>query len=193
VGISSPRDEARARSILRAIGECTGSPPDRLTPSWRNTSALPLKETDIMFGELPWLPIDTAPKDGSMNLVWDGEDFAWAMWRSPGPNRPLDQGRWAWHVDGSPMDPPPTHWLPLTEPRDVTANGAATPSLRVTGEFIVMVDVKGLRHAVMREAVDAVSDSGASREAATVHLRGGHSFEIGAPLEAAIAWLRSPR
>jgi hypothetical protein len=57
-----------------------------------------------------WQPIETAPKDGTIVLVWDGENMAVADWVEF-PYRP--GGGW---MEGIEVFSDPTHWMPLPEP-----------------------------------------------------------------------------
>ena len=61
-----------------------------------------------------WQPIETAPRDGSQILVWDGKDvfIAWCC-----------KGRWMYDdLMESPYLTPwhPTHWQPLPSPPPIT-------------------------------------------------------------------------
>lgn len=57
--------------------------------------------------KLGWQPIETAPKDGTEILTWDGQDAKILRWAL---------GRWDdWgEMPGALL--PPTHWMPLPEP-----------------------------------------------------------------------------
>lgn len=68
--------------------------------------------------ELPWEAIDTAPRDGSPVLVWNGLHYGWASWRVPVFDASDDESTETWCEDRLAMWPPPTHWLRLTPPRD---------------------------------------------------------------------------
>ncbi len=66
-----------------------------------------------------WQPIETAPKDGTRILVWDGDLLAVADWDQPHVCARTN----AWCVgecDGEYNDRTtmwkPTHWMPLPEP-----------------------------------------------------------------------------
>lgn len=63
----------------------------------------------------PWQPIETAPKDGSTILLWDGVETT-GYWKeysfSPGSWQLAMTGSYA--QDGD-LDNP-THWAPLPEP-----------------------------------------------------------------------------
>lgn len=69
-----------------------------------------------------WQPIETAPKDGTMILVWDESS-------SPGVvaayflSETHDDEEWSGWIygdqllaDADPEGPLPTHWMPLPEP-----------------------------------------------------------------------------
>ena len=61
-----------------------------------------------------WQPIETAPKDGTQILIWDGNVRIVAEWGDvPGD---LRMGWWA--TNKSYLDSPyePTHWAPIPEP-----------------------------------------------------------------------------
>ncbi len=68
---------------------------------------------------MSWQPIDTAPKDGTPILGWDGRDLAvvyWYAFEHPG-------GAWFLStVDLSGADglSQPTHWQPLPEPPEAS-------------------------------------------------------------------------
>ncbi len=53
-----------------------------------------------------WQPIETAPKDGSQVLVWDDGAMFISWW---------NEEEHAW-IDNGPVQPPPTHWMPLPPP-----------------------------------------------------------------------------
>jgi hypothetical protein len=62
-----------------------------------------------------WQSIDTAPKDGSEFLGWNGVTHdPWFWHADPRGKRPC----WARHFRGITDDrrQPPTHWMPLPEP-----------------------------------------------------------------------------
>lgn len=55
-----------------------------------------------------WQPIETAPKDGTLVLVWDEDTPITASW---------DEGfGWCDNVRGTYWGFSPTHWMPLPEP-----------------------------------------------------------------------------
>ena len=55
-----------------------------------------------------WQPIDTAPRDGTNILTWDGHSISIACW--------LDiMGDW-WGDDDCALCSTPTHWMPLPQP-----------------------------------------------------------------------------
>lgn len=59
-----------------------------------------------------WQPIETAPRDGARILVWPTRAFG-QLFIEIG----LRDFDGAWFTDdASPIDPPPTHWMPLPEP-----------------------------------------------------------------------------
>ena len=60
-----------------------------------------------------WMPIDTAPKDGSAVLVWDGYNQTTAIWCAEFTGWELavpSDG----YIDSNCISP--THWMPLPEP-----------------------------------------------------------------------------
>jgi hypothetical protein len=60
---------------------------------------------------MDWQPIETAPKDGKLVLVYAGfiGIASYYNWLGNG---------WQWCDDGEglPYDPQPTHWMPLPAP-----------------------------------------------------------------------------
>ena len=73
------------------------------------------EDADYVFGVSDalkaWRSIDSAPRDGSHIIVWDG-------WPQPGwwDDEDACNGGQCWKrsEDHSPLTP--THWMPLTEP-----------------------------------------------------------------------------
>lgn len=66
-----------------------------------------------------WLPIATAPRDGTEVLAWDGEAHVVARWYpcpTYGPNS-RDLGWWLMAKD---FNKAPTHWCALPAPPEVT-------------------------------------------------------------------------
>lgn len=65
-----------------------------------------------------WMPIETAPKDGTEILAWDGMERViahWgygAEWDYEADDMGATYGRWEDNWDGR-MEPQPTHWMPL--------------------------------------------------------------------------------
>lgn len=89
----------------------------------------------------PWKPIESAPKDGTQILAFDGQDFRVAWWKENG-----EWSQWLWqefHQDGTPEDwrtvavIDPTHWMSLPsppqfyseKPQDETQNPSKDTSL----------------------------------------------------------------
>jgi hypothetical protein len=73
-----------------------------------------------------WQPIETAPKDGTEILAWDGSVRTTAVWWVPGKQWSLvSPGEYA-----EDSEVWPTHWMPLPEPpnlsRDCPAARAET-------------------------------------------------------------------
>ena len=65
-----------------------------------------------MTNRMEWQPIETAPKDGTPILIWDGEIQYVCAWVQRTP------GDWRWfEFDGEFYHSyKPTHWMPLPEP-----------------------------------------------------------------------------
>ena len=72
-----------------------------------------------LLGE--WLPIATAPRDGTEILVWTGRAVVAAIWMSRDGDYPT---WWPSHA-GALWSADVTHWLPLPPPPN--AHGEATP------------------------------------------------------------------
>ncbi len=74
--------------------------------------------------DAPWMPIDTAPTDGTRVLVWDAlpgfeavhiAQFGIPLERATGGNPAWFTGNDSGHY-GSVDDLRPTHWMPLPPP-----------------------------------------------------------------------------
>lgn len=72
-----------------------------------------------------WLPIETAPKDGTQILVYSKEDgVMWVSWETEQVFLPGYKPEKKWCVPGSHQDEQggayttsnPTHWMPVPEP-----------------------------------------------------------------------------
>ena len=66
-----------------------------------------------MDEEREWRPIETAPRDGTTVLGWNGRWLEIIMWHRRNAIEPA-----AWfgaHCDVNHIDQP-THWMPLPEP-----------------------------------------------------------------------------
>ena len=65
-----------------------------------------------------WLPIETAPKDGTDIIVWDGEIRTITSWGKTAhvPIYGWLQVAWGNPEDADLMDPPPLKWMPLPLP-----------------------------------------------------------------------------
>ncbi len=61
-----------------------------------------------------WQPIETAPKDGSMFLIWDGRSYGFASWWHDEKMHWLKQETRQGYRH--PEDQEPTHWMPLPPP-----------------------------------------------------------------------------
>lgn len=57
-----------------------------------------------------WQPIDTAPKDGTEIIIWDGSNIRIATFMYTD-----DDGQMKWFPDGMPFVVA-THWMPLPSP-----------------------------------------------------------------------------
>lgn len=65
-----------------------------------------------------WQPIETAPRDGTDILVWDGERRTMTLWGKVS-HVPIFGFLDVWGCDAEDidlMDPQPTHWMPLPDP-----------------------------------------------------------------------------
>lgn len=79
---------------------------------------------------MKWHPIETAPKDGSNIIGYNGEDVAEMVWEDwPDDNRHVGWCRAGFESGGmlyethNRMEPEPTHWMPLPKPPDVRKEG----------------------------------------------------------------------
>lgn len=85
---------------------------------------------------IEWMPIETAPKDGTGPLLGfaDGVQFT-MIWRLPGwfgwaGFQPRSEGGWVAHAyglicytgSGRLIELKPTHWMPLPEPPKENTN-----------------------------------------------------------------------
>lgn len=61
--------------------------------------------------EDPWKPIETAPKDGTDVLVWDGSEIFLVWWDSK-----AEGGDGIWVRGDHSMHRPVTHWMALPQP-----------------------------------------------------------------------------
>ena len=79
-------------------------------------------EASPVQGIVGWRQIETAPKDGTNLLVWDGYAMTTAKWE-------IDYDWWEicvpsdGYVDSNCILP--THWMPLPEPPNTVLSGAA--------------------------------------------------------------------
>ena len=69
---------------------------------------------------MSWQPIETAPKDGEAVLLWcpadeDWQSFVTSGWYESG----IFDRRWYACTDEQPMEPQPTHWMPLPAPPEI--------------------------------------------------------------------------
>ena len=89
---------------------------------WLESQAKPVQPSD------PWLPIETAPKDGTEIIMSNGKDVSAGSWfkghdgtydRDGAPN--CDEKDACWMDWSGGMLPEPTHWMPLPpapQPKD---------------------------------------------------------------------------
>ena len=80
--------------------------------------------------EQQWQPIESAPKDGTNVLLFDGETVSYGGWVSAadqgaGPDEEYLVSAGWWSVDLS--DNQPTHWMPLPKSPDELARLLTTP------------------------------------------------------------------
>lgn len=66
---------------------------------------------------MSWLPIETAPKDGTRVILWDGEEVRtggcrWESWYNEWVEAVVPVG----YENGVSAVDNPTHWMPLPEP-----------------------------------------------------------------------------
>jgi hypothetical protein len=64
-----------------------------------------------------WRPINTAPKDGTLILAWDGRAALLAYWGRSNAVNPF--GWIGGHCHINHIDQP-THWMPLPDPPQIT-------------------------------------------------------------------------
>lgn len=77
-----------------------------------DVTTISLNAGRITIGQQPWQPIDTAPRDGTQFLGWNGVRRVIASWADPYWE---EQGAFA--DDGCHfIDPPLTRWTALLEP-----------------------------------------------------------------------------
>lgn len=62
-----------------------------------------------------WMPIDTAPKDGTKFLAWWAHSAHSCRWGSGPYDRKTKTYVGGWSI-GMARDAKPTHWMPLPEP-----------------------------------------------------------------------------
>ena len=76
-----------------------------------------------------WQPIETAKKEPFKTIrLWNGSeqgDGYWEKWDKDSSGRVIGledrnpdeyEDRWVWCGEGFAVEPPPTHWMPLSEP-----------------------------------------------------------------------------
>jgi hypothetical protein len=115
--------------MLQAVAEEVDPPPDE-SGVWSGTLAEAVKamaeERDKLRAEnaelrqhlddmaRQWRPIETAPKDGTHVLTWNGRWIDVGYWSRPGIHNPPSwiSGRGISHIDQ------PTHWQPLPKTPD---------------------------------------------------------------------------
>ena len=66
-----------------------------------------------------WMPVETAPRDGTEIILTDGADVAAGFWDN-GDHRPRGEGRWLFECDRGNEQTArrwhPTHWQWLPDP-----------------------------------------------------------------------------
>lgn len=79
-----------------------------------------------------WQPIETAPKDGTVLILWNGATLGTGSWEAYArdelgnaigintEDQPDCIDRWEWTGEGFETSPAPTHWQPMPEPPDST-------------------------------------------------------------------------
>ena len=96
-------------------------------------------EQAVMAKRVPqWLPIETAPKDGTEILLSNGETVAQGNWLHAEPyireyrdidGRYVDQDEFdgydGWIDQTGGMQPDPTHWMPLPPPPGIVGKEGA--------------------------------------------------------------------
>ena len=64
-----------------------------------------------------WKPIETAPKDGTLILVYEPDNESWPIRSARWSQSPYPPGRWDWfYVYDDCLGEAPTHWMPLPSP-----------------------------------------------------------------------------
>lgn len=91
---------------------------------------------DDRSASLAWLPIDSAPKDGTVILAYRPDQGVFAAHHvDHGDFLGLPEDEWEqpgwWTTDGGDLSSPdlmPTHWMPMPEPPSSEAAVLKTPS-----------------------------------------------------------------
>jgi hypothetical protein len=87
---------------------------DQISHELMMVAADELRRLHALCDEVVWRPIETAPKDGSLILVWDGRGYGVAFWGRCGS--PMNRLAWiGGHCKIDHIDQP-TRWMPLPEP-----------------------------------------------------------------------------
>lgn len=63
-----------------------------------------------------WQPIETAPKDGTRVLLWNGQEMFVAHWWNPSRSCPAWFFFFGSTSENDGTVPNATHWMPLPEP-----------------------------------------------------------------------------
>jgi len=106
--------EARILSALEPVAQ-----PETPIPGQFETMCLAIE--DVIAGRGfdvdPWQPIETAPKDGTKFLAYEGraENKRYECWWQE------DFSNWSGWQDWWDSEPEPTHWQPLTKPGETTS------------------------------------------------------------------------
>jgi len=96
--------------LICQCGYCSPSVRHKSDCAVHNEPAMPVGPCDCGAGN--WMPIETAPKDGTRFLAYCAKG-GWqaVLWNDGGSSW---QGRPYWSSDRDEMTP--THWMPLPEP-----------------------------------------------------------------------------
>ena len=65
---------------------------------------------------MTWQPIETAPRDGTEMLLWDGTNLGVGFRTDTAWGLVFELHNWEWGHEISFKTVYPTHWMPLPEP-----------------------------------------------------------------------------